>query len=285
MKKSFLLIFVILLSIIKLYLNCKSDELDCKGNCYDNKIYNQCCLDKPFNNNDGVCCYKEVCLQPSVCCSIYCCTENEVCCNFSCCISGYKCIKDKCIIDYNFSLFMYTPFILIFLSLGLMILYVIKYRPTKKDSLPVVSNEAMRKGLHEQPGENRNEIMCQINNEIRTLTFKDRLEFEKYILGYLNSYFWLGSTAATLLTTVPILVAIIINEYTSKSFPLHTTNDLSLEAEMNSLNFRLVLSIKSVEDIHLTQFTRSVCLLNVHLISNGSCPENKATEFDIAHIS
>jgi len=115
---------------------------------------------------------------------------------------------------------MYTPFILIFLSLGLMILYVIKYRPTKKDSLPVVSNEAMRKGLHEQPGENRNEIMCQINNEIRTLTFKDRLEFEKYILGYLNSYFWLGSTAATLLTTVPILVAIIINEYTIFLFAL-----------------------------------------------------------------
>jgi hypothetical protein len=87
-----------------------------------------------------------------------------------------------------------------------------KFNIPKKNTLPIVSNDQITQNLHDQPNNNENKIQ-PLMAEIINIKFSSRTEFEKFILGYLNSHFLVQSSIVAFLCIIPVFLSLIGTDY------------------------------------------------------------------------
>lgn len=227
---------------IALSLTCKQDEEECGSICINKQ--NQFCCDnrKICNQGESCCrwggssrlCYNE---QTQVCCSLgKLCNKPLMCCGISCCKSDYYCWEGlSCKLEF------YTGFHLIFpgglsiLSLLLVVNYIISNNKcTSQKSLSCVSDSEILQGLHNKQDVNQidDKFNKNLENQIEKIRFNTRTEFEEFILGQLNSFYWKASSFISFFSILPLYLCVIYRESAVIYTPIILTLILGFTAQI-----------------------------------------------------
>jgi len=225
--KVILICYIFINFILTQCLNCDGNKEQCGEFCF-NKQNEFCCDNRTVCKQDQRCCRwggtSRLCYyeQTHQCCSLgRICKKDEPCCGIECCMDSYYCWQGlHCKLEFYLGFNLIFPGILSIISILSALFYFMSNRPksiSSADSLPTVSNKEILEGLHNQKEASNiklenEDINRNLQIQIGKRSFNSRNEFEEFILGELNSFYWKSASIISFFSILPLYLCVIYRE-------------------------------------------------------------------------